>query len=109
VSDRKIAGINRRALGRRGPTDVIAFDLSEKGLPCGVVGDIYISLDRARVSSRAFKVSESEEIIRLVAHGVLHVAGYRDATRRERREMEAVQEQVVKLVLGGGSAAKGAA
>jgi len=101
VSDRRIAGINRRALGRRGATDVIAFDLSEAGLPCGLVGDVYISLGRARASSRAFKVSEREEIIRLVAHGVLHVVGYSDATAAARRRMESFQEEVVKQVLPG--------
>jgi probable rRNA maturation factor len=107
VSDRRIAGINRRALGKNGATDVIAFDLSEAGLPSGVVGDIYVSLGRARASSRAFKVSESEEIIRLVVHGVLHVVGYRDATAASRRKMESVQEQVVKRVRRGGRAANG--
>jgi rRNA maturation RNase YbeY len=100
VNDREIAGLNRRALGRKGPTDVIAFDLSEDGLPYGVVGDVYISLDRARANSRTFKVGESEEVIRLVVHGILHVLGHRDDTAPRRRRMELVQECMVKRLLG---------
>jgi len=100
VNDREIAKLNRRALGRKGPTDVIAFDLSEDGLPYRVVGDVYISLDRARANSRAFKVSLSEEIIRLVVHGILHLVGHRDDTGPRRRKMELVQERMVKRLLG---------
>ena len=99
VNDREIARLNRRALGREGPTDVIAFDLSEKGLPYGVVGDVYISLDRARANSRTFKVSESEEIIRLVVHGILHLVGHKDDTGPRRRRMELVQERMVRRLL----------
>jgi len=69
VGDREIASLNRRALGRKGPTDVIAFDLSEEGLPYGVVGDVYISLDRARAASKALKISESESQLRKTKFG----------------------------------------
>jgi probable rRNA maturation factor len=99
VSDRKMAGINRRALGRRSTTDVIAFDLSERGLPAGLVGDVYVSLGRARRQSAEFGVSLSEEIARLTIHGVLHVVGYRDHTGQLRREMEARQERALKKAL----------
>ena len=96
VTDRRIAHLNRQALGRKGPTDVIAFDVSEAGLPYDVVGDIYISIDRARVNSRAFRVNESEEILRLVVHGVLHLVGYSDQGAQAKRRMERAQEIVVK-------------
>jgi probable rRNA maturation factor len=99
VSDRTMAGINRKALGRRGTTDVIAFDLSERGLPAGLVGDIYVSLGRARRQSAEFGVSLSEEIARLTIHGILHVVGYRDHTGQLKREMEARQERAVKKAL----------
>jgi rRNA maturation RNase YbeY len=100
VGDREIARLNRSALGRKGPTDVIAFDLSEEGLPYGVVGDVYISLDRARAASKALKISESEEVTRLAVHGMLHVLGHRDDSGPRRRRMELVQERMVKRLLG---------
>jgi probable rRNA maturation factor len=95
LGDPEIARLNRRSLGRKGPTDVIAFDLSEAGLPYELVGDIYISLDRARAASRTFKVSVGEEIVRLAVHGMLHLVGHRDGTGRSRRSMELAQERMV--------------
>ena len=96
VDDKEIAGLNREALGREGPTDVIAFDLSEEGLPVEKVGDIYISLDTARSNSERFKVGQSEELLRLVVHGTLHVLGYADGSSSDRRRMEALQEEIVE-------------
>jgi probable rRNA maturation factor len=103
VGDPEITRLNRVALGKRGPTDVIAFDLSEAGSPAGAVGDIYISLDRARAQSAEFGVGLREELVRLATHGVLHTIGYRDRTPAARRRMEARQERVVgRLFAKGG-------
>jgi probable rRNA maturation factor len=96
VDDCKIADLNRERLGRSGPTDVIAFDLSEPGLPFERVGDIYVSTDRALENSVRFRVAPEEELLRLVVHGVLHVLGYADRKPAEARKMKAVQEKMVE-------------
>jgi probable rRNA maturation factor len=96
VDNREIATLNRERLGRTGPTDVIAFDLSEPGLPLEKVGDIYISKDAALENSARFGVRTEEEMLRLVVHGVLHVVGYRDQKPGEALKMKRVQERVVK-------------
>jgi len=101
VSDRKMAGLNRASLGRRGTTDVIAFDLSELGLPVDLVGDVYVSLDRARRQAADFGVGESEEILRLVLHGVLHTIGYEDGTESRRKKMNEAVEREIALLLRG--------
>ena len=101
VSDRKMAGLNRASLGRRGTTDVIAFDLSERGLPVDLVGDVYVSLDRARRQAADFGVGESEEILRLVLHGVLHTIGYEDGTESRRKKMNEAVEREIALLLRG--------
>jgi probable rRNA maturation factor len=100
LDDRTMAGLNRKALGKRGATDVIAFDLAENGLVHELVGDIYISLDRARAQSAAFKVSLKEEILRLAIHGLLHTIGYRDHTSSHRRKMELCVERSLREILG---------
>jgi probable rRNA maturation factor len=96
VGDEEMARMNRERLGRSGPTDVIAFDLSEPGLPFGRVGDIYISTDTALANSVRFGVPVKEELVRLVVHGVLHVLGYRDDRRSEALKMRRIQERTVK-------------
>lgn len=101
TDDEEITRINRESLGRDGPTDVIAFDLSEEGLPLETVGDVYISLDTALANSKRFGVSRSEELLRLVAHGTLHVLGYTDGSSSERRRMEQLQEKIVEKFSSG--------
>lgn len=100
VGDEEIARLNRESLGREGPTDVIAFDLSEEGLPFDKVGDVYISLDTAGANSESFGVSRSEELLRLVVHGTLHVLGHADGSSSERRDMETLQEEFVEKFSG---------
>jgi probable rRNA maturation factor len=96
IADSDMSRLNRRALGRRGTTDVIAFDLADPGSPAGAVGDVYVSFDRALAQSVEFNVSLREELVRLVVHGVLHTVGYRDHAPAESRRMRVRQERVVR-------------
>ena len=75
VSKPRIATINAKHLGHRGPTDVISFAFSrEAGGP--LVADIYIAPAVARENARRLGVGVREELVRLVVHGVLHALGY---------------------------------
>ncbi len=96
VTDGEIGRINEEALHRSGSTDVIAFDLSEDGLPFERVGDIYISIDSAIENSARFGVKPDEEILRLAIHGVLHVLGYDDTDPVAKEKMTDEQERLVK-------------
>jgi len=96
TGDAEIGALNEERLGRTGPTDVIAFDLSEEGLPIDHVGDVYISVDTALENAGKYSVTLGEELLRLVIHGVLHVLGYTDSDEGDRARMEQVQESMVK-------------
>ena len=95
VTEPAIARLNARHLGRRGPTDVIAFPFSRiDGGP--LVGDVYIAPAVARSNARRSGVSVREELARLVVHGTLHVLGHdHPAVGRERSAMWRRQEHLL--------------
>ncbi len=97
VSTPRIRALNRRHLGRRGSTDVIAFGFRRAAPAAPVVGDVYIAPDVARASAREHGVSAREELIRLVVHGTLHVLGHEhpETDRRTRSAMWRIQEGLV--------------
>jgi rRNA maturation RNase YbeY len=83
--------LNRRATGRRGLTDVIAYSLPQ---PDGsLLGDVYISPDAAGC--------DSDELVRLAVHGTLHVLGYDhpEGAGRMRSRMWRLQERYVNRIL----------
>jgi probable rRNA maturation factor len=81
--------LNRRATGRRGLTDVIAYAMPQ---PDGsLLGDVYICPS----------VDGHEEMVRLVVHGTLHVLGYDhpNGSGRTRSAMWRRQERYVRRLL----------
>lgn len=76
LTDRQMAVLNKRHLGRRGPTDVIAFGFVRPDESSPVIGDIYIAPGVARANALAHGVGVREELARLVVHGTLHVLGH---------------------------------
>jgi probable rRNA maturation factor len=88
---------NRRATGRRGLTDVIAYALPQ---PDGrLLGDVYISPAAAAIAARGPGLEE--ELVRLAVHGTLHVLGYDhpEGAGRTRSRMWRLQERYVKRLL----------
>ncbi|MEM0374293.1 MAG: rRNA maturation RNase YbeY [Sulfolobales archaeon] len=66
-------------------TDVITFSYSEDQHQ--IEGDIYISIDRVEDNATMYKVVFWEELYRVMAHGVLHLLGYRDKTKEQQAQM----------------------
>lgn len=98
LDDAGIAGINESYLSHTGPTDVISFPLAQPGAP--LVGDIYIGAEQARRQAAEYGVSETEELVRLVVHGTLHVLGW-DHPEGESSPMFARQEEIVARIAAG--------
>jgi probable rRNA maturation factor len=94
--------LNRRATGRRGLTDVIAYALP---VPGGLVGDVYLCPEAAaRWVARSAPGGGSlfEELVRLTVHGTLHVLGYDhpEGPARMRSAMWRRQERYVRRLIG---------
>lgn len=79
VNDATIHKLNRKFRGKNKPTDVLSFPQVENlrgKLFSPSLGDIVISLDTAKTQAKEFGVSLYEELLRLLIHGTLHLAGY---------------------------------
>lgn len=93
TSDGTILDINRKFLKHDYCTDVISFSYSAENI---VSGEIYISVDTIRKNAVKYKVGITEEILRVMIHGVLHLCGYEDENERERVRMFKRQEEKLK-------------
>jgi len=77
-------------------TDVISFAYNQKK-PDGskiLEGDIYVSFEQIEVQAPGFGNSFYKELLYVITHGILHVLGYADYTRKERLRMFAEQDRV---------------
>jgi probable rRNA maturation factor len=84
-SDSYLIEINRQYLNHDTYTDIITFDNSES--PRTVVGDIFISVERIRENALKFSGNETDELHRVIIHGVLHLLGYTDKTKNDKNTM----------------------
>jgi rRNA maturation RNase YbeY len=84
-SDRYLLKINQEYLNHNYYTDVISFDFSSdrSNDQC----EIYISVDRVKENATKFHTSMVAELHRVIFHGLLHLAGYRDETLKAGRIM----------------------
>ena len=74
-SDAYLLSINQEYLNHNTYTDIITFNNSEDDR---ITGDIFISLERVHENALRFKVSEQDELHRVMIHGTLHLLGYTD-------------------------------
>ncbi|MEM9363400.1 MAG: rRNA maturation RNase YbeY [Bacteroidota bacterium] len=92
--DEKLLSINQEYLGHDTYTDIITFDYTEEAL---LSGDIFISIDRVKENSEEFKVSFFNELLRVMSHGVLHLAGYGDKKEEEKQLMRKKEDEKIKM------------
>jgi rRNA maturation RNase YbeY len=90
VGDARMRSLNGRYLAHWYPTDVLSFPLGNDGE--ALEGEIYVNIDQASRQAEAYGVTRRNEILRLAAHGALHLAGYRDATPTERARMTRLED-----------------
>ena len=85
VDDEKLKQMKKKYFNQDLYTDVIAFDLSENGHELD--GEIYISFDAIKINSDLYKTNINNELQRIVVHGTLHLMGYEDGTKDNKKEM----------------------
>ncbi|MEG1498514.1 MAG: rRNA maturation RNase YbeY [Bacteroidales bacterium] len=74
-------------------TDIITFDYTEKNI---LSGDIFISIERIKENAKMFHVKQNDELNRVMVHGVLHLAGYKDKTPEEAKKMREMENKCME-------------
>jgi probable rRNA maturation factor len=103
--------LNETFLKHKGSTDVIAFDYrteGKTGSPLSAAGfgalrrerptfhgEIYICLNEAVLQARKFGTSWQLEVVRYLAHAVLHLTGFDDSSAGARRKMKREENRLL--------------
>ncbi|MBK7131015.1 MAG: rRNA maturation RNase YbeY [Crocinitomicaceae bacterium] len=92
VGDDELHKMNLKFLKHDTLTDIITFDFNEKN---SLSGEMYISLERVEENAGKFGVALTEELRRVMIHGVLHLAGFGDKTRSEKIKMRSLEKKYI--------------
>lgn len=92
--DDYLLDINIKHLNHDDYTDIITFNYNEEDV---ISGDIFISTERVEENAKTYDVSFEEELLRVMAHGVLHLIGYNDKTNEESIIMREKENEKIKL------------
>ena len=96
VNDKQMIRMNRTYLRHDYTTDVLSFLYSENGKK-NLDGEVYVNVDQAKRQSAEYRVTLANELRRLVAHGVLHLLGYTDETKRKRNMMTVKEDRYLQI------------
>jgi rRNA maturation RNase YbeY len=83
-TDDYLHDLNQKYLSHDTLTDIITFDFNEKEL---LVGEIFISIDRVKENAGIYGIKVVDELHRVIIHGVLHLCGYKDKSRKDKKLM----------------------
>jgi rRNA maturation RNase YbeY len=118
VAAPEMTHLNETFLGHKGLTDVITFDYTdsvglatrrstsggqdrrsgytENARPALLHGEVFVCLDEAVSQARRFRTTWQSELVRYVAHGLLHLLGHDDLSCRARGKMKAAEDLLMR-------------
>lgn len=92
--DEYLHEINVKYLDHDTLTDIISFDYS---IGNELHGDIFVSIERVADNAKDFNVSFDEELKRVLAHGILHFAGYKDKSEADELLMRSKEDEKIAM------------
>ncbi|HKX85776.1 MAG TPA: rRNA maturation RNase YbeY [Flavobacterium sp.] len=92
--DTYLLEINQQYLDHDDLTDIISFDYTEDNV---ISGDIFISIERVQDNANDLGLSFSEELKRVIIHGVLHYCGYKDKSENDALLMRSKEDEKIKM------------
>ncbi len=94
-SDDKELSVNREFLGHDYYTDVITFDYTT---PHCINGDVFISWPMIQSNAAEVGVTAERELLRILAHGLIHLTGQADKTPETKAEMTRKEELALSIL-----------
>ena len=76
-------------------TDVISFNLEEPNN--SIEGEIYIGMNQVYKNSIKFDCNLNSELKRIIVHGLLHLVGYDDQTKKDKENMTKLEDKYMAL------------
>ncbi|MDG1765571.1 MAG: rRNA maturation RNase YbeY [Flavobacteriales bacterium] len=95
-SDEYLHEMNVEYLQHDTLTDIITFDYCDGNT---VSGDLFISVDRVKDNASDLKIKLTDELHRVMIHGVLHLIGFKDKSQQDAATMRSQEEK--SLILRG--------
>ncbi|MEE1961586.1 rRNA maturation RNase YbeY [Flagellimonas taeanensis] len=93
-TDDYLLELNKQYLNHDTLTDIITFDYT-KGKT--ISGDVFISTERVEENANSFGVTFENELLRVMAHGLLHLMGYGDKVAEHKAVMRQKEEEKIKM------------
>ncbi|HCW75000.1 MAG TPA: rRNA maturation RNase YbeY [Candidatus Marinimicrobia bacterium] len=78
-------------------TDIIAFNMNEAN-ESEIEGELYLSPEQIRLNAGEYGVSFTQEFLRVVLHGCLHLCGYEDSTPTEKNQMRTLEDKYLSAL-----------
>jgi len=94
-SDQHLLEMNRAHLKHDYYTDIITFDFTQHDV---VSGDLYISIDRVKDNASENAIAFKNETYRVIIHGVMHLCGYKDKTKKDILIMRQKEEECLSKI-----------
>jgi len=92
-TDDYLLNLNQEYLNHNTFTDILTFTLSHTELP--VISEIYISVERVIENAKTLSEDYLTELHRVMIHGILHLCGYEDHSKKEKAEMRRKEDYYI--------------
>lgn len=89
MNNTEIQNVNKEFLNHDYPTDVISFEIDSDS----DLYEVYIGAEIAKEQSKEYGVSLTNEILRLVVHGILHLCGFSDKDSKSKDVMTSLENK----------------
>ncbi len=90
VDNKEIHFLNRKYREVDEATDVLSFPIGEE-----ILGDVIISVEKAKVQAEEYGHSFARELCYLLTHGILHLCGYTHKSEIEKKKMREKEEKIL--------------